>query len=248
MTLRVKTHLRTRVAPGFILGLAAAALVFSGCALPNRLKHVESGAPTSEHVQILYRVRNTHGNMPQREVQQAGLEDPLANPTTDSGGHWKSARLKIEYPHPEAGAEMARATLVLSQVELPEHEQPTIGKRIAERFNRLTSHACEEPCCSSNICATSSGPDDEIWVLDFPKQQLDLLLNELGNSGFFENQTRPSGGADLDVAIGRDRTQKPWSTEPRFDELVTRVFREGMLEGFVTAELRHDCSDHSLPQ
>lgn len=233
----MKTHHRTHVASGCILRLLVAAIILSGCALPNRLKRAESNACPDERVQIVYSVRNDRGNVLQRPIEQTGLEDSLAGPSADSAGRWKTARLKLEYPHPEAGANMARATLVLSQVELPSPAQNTFGKRIADRFNRLTSHCPEPDSCPTRICATCSGPDDEIWVLDFPKQQLDLLLTELENTGYFQNQTRPAGGAQLDVAVGANRTQKPWSAEPRLDEFVTRVFHEGMLEGFVTADM-----------
>lgn len=201
--------------------------------MPHRLRQAENGTPQYEQLQIVYNVRNVQGAVSSRTVEQTGLETSDENPEESTGGRWKTARLKIEYPHPDAVPDMARATLILSRVELPSPAQPTFGKRIADRFNRIAAFGPEPATCPNGICATSSGPDDEIWVLDFPKQQLDLLLADLGNTGFFASQTRPGGGAELDVSVDRDRTQKPWTTEPRLDDLVSRVFREGMLEGFI---------------
>jgi hypothetical protein len=75
-------------------------------------------------------------------------------------------------------------------------------------------------------------PNDELWVLDFPRQQLDLMLVDLANSGFFEDQQRPEGGTQLSVTIDRGQTAKPWSTDARLDGIVDRVQREGWLVGF----------------
>jgi hypothetical protein len=198
-------------------------------------------------VQIVYRVRNVQGAVSAQSVDQASLESPLEIDPASSEGRWKTARLKVEYPHPDAPRDMARATLVLSRGELPAPAQPTIGQRIAGQFNRLTSQGPKPECRSSGICATSSGPDDEIWVLDFPKQQLVLLLAELENTGFFASQSRPGGEAELAVLVDRDKTAKPWTPEPRLDDLVTRVFREGMLEGFMTVGLTDALAEDTLP-
>jgi hypothetical protein len=171
-------------------------------------------------------------------------ESPDDHP--DANGSWSTACLTIAYPHPDDLPGMARATLVLSQTdshELP--KPPTIRERIAQSLNRRAT-AEQDACKGSSAHASSSGPDDEIWVLDFPKQQLDLLLADLQASGFFENQTRPNGGALLQIAVDRGRTQKTWTPEPRLDDVVSRVFREGMLDGFVAVETNKPTRDSKL--
>lgn len=80
--------------------------------------------------------------------------------------------------------------------------------------------------------------DDEIWYYDFPKAQLDLMLTDLAGSGFFENQQRPGGTANLAIVMDRGRTAKNWTPEPRLDDVILMVYREGWLHGFARNESR----------
>jgi len=62
-----------------------------------------------------------------------------------------------------------------------------------------------------------------------PRRELDLLLVDLAHSGFFENQVRTTGDAHLNVVIDEGEESKTWSAEPRLNELIDRVYREGRL-------------------
>ena len=73
----------------------------------------------------------------------------------------------------------------------------------------------------------NSNPHQATLELDFPKQQLDLLLFDLAHSGFFERQTRPAADVQLQVEIDRGRTAKQWTREPRLDDFIDRVLRAG---------------------
>lgn len=70
-------------------------------------------------------------------------------------------------------------------------------------------------------------PKSVRMTLDFPKQQLDLLLVDLARSGFFDDQSRPDGGVQLTVAIDRGHGAKAWTREARLDDLADRVYHEG---------------------
>ena len=224
----------------------AAIVIVSGCALPQRLRQADNGSPQYDRVEIVYHVQNGQFSAPTRTLEQAGMDESSAS-KPDSSGSWSTACLTIAYPHPDEIPGMARATLVLSQTDSPAlPKPPTIRERIAQSLNRLATSAEPDACKGSSAHARSSGPDDEIWVLDFPKQQLDLLLADLAGSGFFENQTRPNGGALLQIAVDRGRTQKTWTPEPRLDDVVSRVFREGMLDGFVAVETKESADDPKL--
>ena len=66
-----------------------------------------------------------------------------------------------------------------------------------------------------------------IKQLLIPKRDLDLLLFDLAHSGYFENRIQSTGDAHLDVVVDDGKESKAWNAEPRLNELIDRVYREG---------------------
>jgi hypothetical protein len=192
-----------------VCGLALLMLGTSiGCKLPARFAHTESGALKYERANIVYDVNGQQRPIPlgATSIKPVGYDQPMQR--SDNGEvNWASAKLSIQYPHPDGDRELARAILRLS------------GKPV-----------------STQITKSDAVAGDEIWVLDFPRQQLDLLLSDLAGSGFFEEQQRQEPGTHLDVQVDWGRTRKPWTPEPRLDHFVARVYNEGRLGGFVAAQ------------
>ena len=75
--------------------------------------------------------------------------------------------------------------------------------------------------------AVVAGPGDRVRFLDIPKLELDLLLVDLANSGFFDDQERLATTGQLDVTINRGRVAKRWTREARLDDLTSLVNRYG---------------------
>ena len=74
-------------------------------------------------------------------------------------------------------------------------------------------------------------------ALDISRDELTTILDDLATSGFFEDQTRSSGTAELSVKVDRQQSQKVWTAEPVLDELIRRVHINGNLAGFLPSQL-----------
>lgn len=207
-----------------------------GCQLPDRLAASKTGAPQYERANIVYELDGTQRPLPLAgsEIKPAAFESEEESPPTAT--EWAGATLSIQYPHPDGMADTARATLRLSAEPQPHSLSAGAQARRWLGWNKSLS---------ANANSESSGPhpptrDDEIWVLDIPKPQLDLLLTELQGNGFFQAQTRAESGTKLDVQLNWGRVQKEWSAEPRLDHFMARVYREGRLGGLVAKDSAPD--------
>lgn len=209
--------------------------------MPHKVGVTERGEPQYDKLVLNYDLDRAGGGLvvnsldPVQTVQASAADAPAT-----LGADWNSARLCVEYPHPGGDPSLAKLTLRLSPHSHSPEECPlgdgSPAGQFAEVRRRWMSLKTGDRIelegggsARAELCA-----DDEIWVLDLPKQELDLLLFDLADSGFFDEQMRPSGAARLNVTIDRGETAKTWTTEPRLDELVYRVYRNGRLEGFIS--------------
>lgn len=206
-------------------------LVSVGCQLPNQLTTKVTGTQY-ERANIVYELDGAQRPLPltDGEIKPASFSD--AEAAAPIAPEWAAATLTLQYPHPEGDADTARATLRLS-AEPPRNSPSALAK--ATRWLGL-SKAGESAEGHEDAAPVQPTRDDEIWVLDIPKQQLDLLVTDLQQNGFFQAQTRSQSGTKLDVQINWGRVQKEWSSEPRLDHFMSRVYREGRLEGLVARE------------
>lgn len=208
-----------------LVGLCVAG---SGCRLAGRT----ASAPVDvyQDVRIVYDLSGQYRDLPidcggarPTDLSLVGHEAP-----TTPIERWTSAKLAIEYPHPEGKPDFARATLRLSgHVSKPRPVTSSDSGRLMTSVPDVFSD-------TEGDLPLTSARDDEVWVLDFPRAQLDLLVGDLKTCGFFESQLRPDPGTRLEVVIDRARTAKNWTPEPRLDDFVARVHREGHLGGFLS--------------
>lgn len=183
----------------------------AGCGLmPHQVAVSKTGAPQYDHVDIGYRIPGSHRALvrEQSDILKVSSSDE-AEPSV--------AELTVEYPHPDNKPEFARATLRISS-KSSATDAPSFVARMRSSISWLPG---SEPPPKVRTA------DDEVWVLDFPRQQLDLMLFDLAQTGFFEDQTRHEGLAWLSIAIDRGRMAKTWTTSARLDDIVHRVQREG---------------------
>ncbi len=199
-----------------------------GCWFPHKVGVTETGAPRYQAVEIIYDIRGNHAALASDWFRPVG-EMALAGATsTTDASRWKAADLRIQYPPPNAKPGLVRATLRLSHSPpFPDAGRASLTEIVRSKFSRITFQA-------PGINDPSMSADDEVWVFDFSKQQLDLMLLDLARSGFFDDQRRPDGGVQLSVKIDRGETAKTWTAEPRLDDVIMRVYREGRIVGFAT--------------
>lgn len=219
------------------VGLLLGCCLLAGCRIPPRLGVTDTGSPRYDRAMVVYELNGTQRPLPLSadEISPAGFEgrSPFEEPVPSA---WASARLAIQYPHPDGDTEMARATLRLSSRPFEPADPMAEAQGKVFGLDLLSTRSFGTPENDTTIAdASGTYPDDEIWVLDFPKQQLDLLLVDLAHGGFFEDQLRSASDARIDVQIDRGRTRKSWTSEPRLDHFVARVYREGRLGGFVSS-------------
>lgn len=221
---------------GIVLCLAS---VLAGCRLPSSLSASKSGTPQYERANIVYALDGAQRPLPltSSSIKPVAF-DADSPPTPTPAPEWAEATLTIQYPHPDGTADTARATLRLSAEPRP--DSPSTIAQARRWLGWSTTAETTEATGTPEIKTASR--DDEIWVLDIPKQQLDLLLAELQGNGFFQAQTRAQSGTNLDVQLNWGRVQKEWSAEPRLDHFMTRVYREGRLGGLVAKDTD---SEHS---
>ena len=216
--------------------ILATFITVPGCAVPQKVEVTQTGVPRYNCVEVVYELREAHGALAARPLESVKTVNG-SNDETNSPGHaWSAALLKIQYPHPNGKPNTARVTLRLSRrPSLPVEFDPPPSERIRSGLHRITSGDKSAMQVSLDLPENPCHADDEIWALDFPKEQLDLLLTDLANSGFFDRQRRPCGGARLTVGIDRERITKAWTPESRLDDVLMQVYREGWLDGFVSA-------------
>jgi hypothetical protein len=205
-----------------------------GCQMPNRLKLTKSGAPQYQRASIVYRLDGELRPLPlaDSEIKPISFDDAVSAPplTSKPTSDWSAATLSVQFPHPDGTPELARATLRLSAAPLA-----TSGLAISQASRWLGKGRAIEPSVLGDL-HKSPQRDDEIWILDLPKQELDLLVADLKKSGFFQAQTRNETGTNLDVQLDSSRMNKEWSAEPRLDQFISRVYVEGRLGGLVACD------------
>ncbi len=201
----------------------------SGCHLAGRTVATEH-AEAYQDVQIVYDLSGQYRDLPIESGGSRPADLSLVGHESQAGfvERWTSAKLTIAYPHPEGKPDFARATLRLSgHVAKPRPATTSDGGRLLTAVPDVFSD-------TNGDLPLASARDDEVWVLDFPRAQLDLLVGDLKTCGFFESQLRPDPGTRLEVVIDRARTAKNWTPEPRLDDFVARVHQEGHLGGFLS--------------
>lgn len=238
-----------------LLACGLAACVLAGCTRRHTVEKTRTGAPEYEELRLVYELRDGYGALGSRGLQPVQLVSGTEGEAARTADHlWGTATLRVEYPHPDARPGWARATLRLSPdersiarasraTEAPSAERPT---GLTGRVRNLLPWGAEE--AGGEMVAPDpfiehtppTEPNqqtaDEIWVLDIRREQLDLLLVELARSGYFEDQTRPVGGAHVSVRIDSGMEEKLWDPDPRLDDLAERVYTQGWIRGFAKSK------------
>ncbi len=249
-----------RFSPHFFAGLLFAITVCaSGCqtassfTLHDRTWKREKTELTSyERVDLVYEVNQSESGLKKRTrnwpdaltvsdekegddllVSQASNASPMTA--------WSKSRIHVIYPHPDGTPDAAQVTLRLSRLAPNEIETSYAGafKRMVNRrvnqskawFGRDVEQ--EEEVASSR---RQSQLDDEIWTTTLSKEQLDLLLGELTNNGFFGQQERPYACSELSLKVDHESICKTWTQEPRLNQLIEQTYQQGELVGFISPE------------
>jgi hypothetical protein len=216
--------------------LALLPLLLASCRVtPQSLANVQK-AQEPERLVVVYRAHPVSGSMfssmptaGNSPIRQASAETSSVMPFHNMC--WAKAELRIESPHPDGRPEMARATLHCLPVDCGhECESRTLTAGMEERSG--ARQARRATFRERWFLDENARHDGEIYLeLDLKKYELDRILDELNEHGFFKDQSsRQSPGLEsqLEVRLNRRCTSKVWSFEPTLDELMTRVQEQGV--------------------
>lgn len=229
---------------------------FSGCHFAQKIGITKTGAPKYQRLHIDYQLKSSNGLFALEDILNESSNTPVIQQVeaTDDGPEfshfpWSNANLQIQYPHPEGLKNRVRATLRLSQggsQQFDSLRRETWSSKLNHRWESVSSAFSAEKKMLIHPQQISD-TDDEIWVYDFSKSQLDLMLTDLAGSGFFSQQTRLNHSATLSVSIDKGSVSKAWSPEPRLDDIISLVYQEGWLKGFAKNETTPQTTKKILP-
>ena len=195
----------------------------SGCAFfPYKVDVSKTGTPRYDVLEVKYELESGEGALsskafrPDEGVNVAGYSG-WPSPKKQN---YSAANLQIEFPHPDRNRKFARVTLRLAgESNVTTKKRRGLVSRMSSGIKRISWRDDETKNRSKAAQVVRS--------LDLPKAELDLLLFDLADSGFFDGQQRRAGGSQLSIRINRGQTAHPWGSEPRLDDLIVRVYREG---------------------
>ncbi len=170
----------------------------SGCRTPHRVELTSTGAPSFQTTEIVYELDDPGRILGNESTYAAELVNYAANGTGNVPQSGASSSAKLTIRYPSPSGNTDDVRCTLL----------VTGSAIAgSKANSRTAH--------------------QVRILDVPKSELDLLLVDLANVGFFDDAKGLGRAAKLTVAIDRGQTTKQWDHVPRLDDFVDRVYREG---------------------
>lgn len=193
------------------------------CRVTSRAVSQVQQTDQCERLEIIYRAHAAAGPL------FAPQQDPGVLLTAASDGQfpnltWSKAELRIEFPHPDGRTDMARASLYFTPVDCGQgvtaaRWSDRIEERQVRRSTRKERWFHAEP---HHVFG------NEYASLDLSKAEIDPILDELRDHGFFTEASRtPDAASQLEVRINRRWTAREWAYEPTLDALTTRLFEEG---------------------
>lgn len=140
----------------------------------------------------------------------------------------QSAALQIEYPHPQKGADAALATL---KVYEPRDGDPRVSEEprgfAAGRWMRRLN-----PFHRGDVVDDAPLVPREIVTLEISRTQFELLMSDLHRETYVAETPKkflpaPSGDVALSILHNRQLLHRSSIAEPRLDEFMRRVYRDG---------------------
>lgn len=205
-------------------------LMVTGCATSS-ITALQSTAPGGyESLEMTYEVEGHSNRLGARLAKARSKPDETLDPSLNN--EFTHTRISIQYPHPEKGPQQAEVKLLVSR-----HAPETMPKGWVYQLRETVAQAANRPMrmagLSSQFGSSEAEIDEqEVWTMDLPKSELDLLVSDLSESGFFSDQLRPKGAVALTCKTDGKVVSKRWSSESRLEEFINRTYTQGTLAGF----------------
>jgi len=200
-------------------GLFAGMMVFSGCARPHKVQVSQQGRLMFQELELtcqFARENNADSFYPVEQV--SGTESGSAPNPAD----WNRAQFELIYPIPESiqkSLKKNRDGAIVRVEYWKEFQSPTVRTLSERGWNAFPIRANKKQADQRKKKKEKRYVKEAV----IPRYLLDFLLEDLNHSGFFENQERPSGEAEIMVRIDEGTVTKNWDLEPRMREMIARV-------------------------
>ena len=144
--------------------------------------------------------------------------------------------LSIEYPHPRDREGYALARVVIESRD----GLPVVGSNLVagglEWTERLSAVAApwnwfagSQPAQAAGGSAGVGTKIHEIWELDIPKSELDEVVGQLDQVGFFDSSAQNSSAVEVTARLNHSTVRKRYDPVPALDSVMQRVRGQGQL-------------------
>jgi hypothetical protein len=201
-----------------------------GCqSLNPRSVQIDAASGRFQSAQLTYQVDTGRLSQPIQtariEGQQVSYQQLPSSPLPDRS----KARLSVQYPHPNGRAGFALAEVVIEADGRAEKTSSGAGQ---STFQRMVG-AFTETMNDILPGMTHDSGVREAWAMDVSKEELDLLVGGLGNSGYFQYGPAPTPGIEVFTRLDGKIIRKNWRQVPELDAFIERVRHEGKLVSYV---------------
>jgi hypothetical protein len=212
--------------------LAGALLLgsMSGCqSLNPRSVQIDAASGRFQSAQLTYQVDTGRLSQPIQtariEGQQVSYQQLPSSPLPDRS----KARLSVQYPHPNGRAGFALAEVIVEADGRAEKTSSGAGQSTFQRMVGSFKDAMNDILPGM----TYDSGVREAWAMDVSKEQLDLLVGGLANSGYFQYGPAPTPGIEVFTRLDGKIIRKNWRQVPELDAFIERVRHEGKLVSYV---------------
>lgn len=206
--------------------MLAVLVLAAGCeAIQPRTVRIDSTIGMYQMAKLTYRIDagklSEPVNVANITGKQVSYEQKPSGPYADTS----VARLAIEYPHPGGKPGYALAEVIIAARKPPATTQAakkSTWRRLADDMHEmLTQNGLPGVKMADGIY--------EAWSLDLPRADLDGVIGQLSQAGYFHLAGNPTPGVNVSCKIDGQQCDKQWGHVSALDELVERVRHEGQL-------------------
>jgi len=209
--------------------LLAVLVSTAGCvAVQPRAVRIDSTVGMYQMATLTYRIDagklSESVNVANITGRQVSYEQKPSGPYPDRS----VVRLAVQYPHPDGHPGYALAEVVVEARKPPAinagTKKPTWRRWADEAYQVLTQNGLPGVKLADGIY--------EAWALDVPRSDLDGVIGQLTQTGYFHLAGNPAPGVNVSCRIDGQRMDKQWGHVPALDGLIERVRHEGQLVSY----------------
>ncbi len=214
--------------PGGWVG-AAVLLAAAGCeTLQPRSVQIDAASGRYNSAQLTYHLDTGRLSQPVQTAriaaQQVSYQQQPSAPLPDRS----HARLSVQYPHPRGKAGFALAEVIIEADKTPVKSSSGVDKSTFQRFVGAVSGAMNDIMPGMKYTEGVR----EAWALEIPKEELDQLVGQLANSGYFAYAPETTPGVEVFTRLDGKVVRKTWRQVPALNDFMERVRHEGQLVSY----------------